>query len=239
MSDAATGTLDNPDRGGFVSFLAEAVRHLLGPRMRLPAGLTLVILTFSNIVILFNIPEAGDVPSYSFLAAAFVRIGGILVLSVAILRTLAPGERYPWQPDGAFWLYAFSLIASFGIASLVGSLVGSPETLSGIVLRNVLLTAVMTPVAPWAVGIAVATPLGWNPARFLRDFGRWLPHLVAWTLILVTPMAILHAVIDMHLIDGVGDWFWPLALFDGPLSAVMALLGLGLNAEAYRRVAQR
>src|SRR3546814_2010300 len=117
--------------------------------MRLPAGLLLVILTLSNIVILFNIPEAGAVPSYAFLAAAFVRIGGILVLSVAILRILAPGGRYPWQPDGAFWLYALSLIASFGIASLVSGLIDSPETLSGIVLRNILLTVALAPLAPW------------------------------------------------------------------------------------------
>src|SRR3546814_3029227 len=118
-------------------------------------------------------------------------------------------------------------------------LIDSPETLSGIVLRNILLTVALAPLAPWAVGIAVATPLGWNPARFLRDFGRWLPHFVAWTLILVAPMAVLHAIIDLLLIDGAGDWFWPLELFDGPLSTVMALLGLGLNAEAYRPVAQR
>src|SRR3546814_2087762 len=52
-------------------------------------------------------------------------------------------------------------------------LIDSPETLSGIVLRNILLTVALAPLAPWAVGIAVATPLGWNPARFLRDFGRW------------------------------------------------------------------
>src|SRR3546814_12766863 len=91
----------------------------------------------------------------------------------------------PWQPDGAFWLYALSLIASFGIASLVSGLIDSPETLSGIVLRNILLTVALAPLAPWAVGIAVATPLGWNPARFLSDLGRWLPHLVGWTLNLV------------------------------------------------------
>jgi len=32
--------------------------------------------------------------------------------------------------------------------------------------------------------------------------------------------------------------FWPAALFDGVLSTLMALIGLGLNAAAYRRVAR-
>src|SRR3546814_20201630 len=100
--------------------------------MRLPAGLLLVILTLSNIVILFNIPEAGAVPSYAFLAAAFVRIGGILVLSVAILRILAPGGRYPWQPAVAFWLSALSLFATFVLASLVTVLIDSPAPLPAI-----------------------------------------------------------------------------------------------------------
>ena len=238
MRNAATEIRDNADGGGFAAFLTDAVGRLFDPEMRLPAALTLVILTFSNIIILFNIPEENGVPSYAFLAAAFVRIGGILVLGVAILRILVGSERYPWRPDGAFFLYAVSLIATFGVASLITGLIDSPETLSGITQRNVLLTLVLSPFAPWAVGIAVATPLGWNPARFLRDFGRWLPPLLVWTLLLVTPMGILHAVIDLHLIDGAGEWFWPLSLFDGVLSTVMALLALGLNAEAYRRVAR-
>src|SRR3546814_14816804 len=122
---------------------------------------------------------------------------------------------------------------------MVSGLIDSPETLSGIVLRNILLTVALAPLAPWAVGIAVATPLGWNPARFLRDFGRWLPHLVAWTLIPVAPMAVLHAIIDLLLIDGAGDWFWPLALFDGPLRTVIAFLCLGLPSQPFTRFAPR
>jgi hypothetical protein len=238
MNNAAAETLDHPGGRGFAAFLSEAARHLFNPGMRLPAALLLVVATISNIVILFNLPEEGAVPSFAFLAAAFVRVGGILVLGVAILRILAASERYPWRPDGAFWLYALSLIVSFGIASLITDLAGSSETISGIAVRNVLLTLVLSPFAPWMVGIAAATPLGWNPARFLHDFGRWLPPLLVWTLLLVTPMGILHAVIDLHLIKRAGEWFWPLALFDGVLSTAMVLLAFALNAEAYRRVAR-
>ncbi|WP_324749188.1 hypothetical protein SH591_11190 [Sphingomonas sp. LY54] len=237
MRDAAA-TLDDPARGGWFGFLSHACKSLVDPRLRLPAGLLLVVLTFSNIIILFNVPQEGATPSFAFLAAAFARVGGLLVLAVAILRILAASERHPWRPDGAFFLYAASLIVSFGVAALITGLAGEPDAFSTILLRNVLLTAFLAPLAPWVVGIAAATPLGWNPARFLRGFGRWLPPLLAWTLLLVTPMGILHAVIDLHLVKGAGEWFWPLSLFDGALSAVMALLGLGLNVEAYRRVAR-
>ena len=237
MSDAAA-TLDDPARRGWSDFLSRACKSLLDPRLRLPAALLLVVLTCSNIVILFNLPEEGARPSLAFLAAAFVRIGGLLVLAVAILRILAVSERHPWRPDGAFFLYAASLIASFGVAALITALAGEPDALSTIVVRNVLLTSILAPFAPWIVGIAAAVPLGWNPTGFLRGFGRWLPPLLAWTLLLVTPMGILHALIDLHLLKGAGAWFWPLALFDGALSAAMALLGLALNAEAYRRVAR-
>lgn len=236
MSDAAA-TLDDPPRGGS-AFLSRACKSLLDPRLRLPAALLLVVLTCSNIIVLFNLPEEGARPSLAFLAAAFVRVGGLLVLAVAILRILTGSERHPWRPDGAFFLYAASLIVTFGVAALITALAGDPDALSTIVLRNVLLTAFLAPFAPWIVGIAAAVPLGWNPARFLRGFGRWLPPLLAWTLLLVTPMGILHALIDLHLLKGAGAWFWPLSLFDGALSAVLALLGLALNAEAYRRVAR-
>lgn len=239
MSNGAAETADHADGKGLAAFLSQTVRRLLDPKMRLPAGLLLAILTFSNIVILLNVQEGGAVPSYAFLAAAFVRVGGILVLGVAILRILADSERYPWRPDDAFWLYAASLIVTFGVAALLGDLVGSPDKFANIVLRNVLLTLVLAPFAPWIVGIAAATPLGWDPARFLRDFRRWLPPLLAWTLLLVTPMGILHAVIDLHLLEGATEWFWPLVMFDGALSTLLALISLGLNVEAYRRVARR
>src|SRR3546814_15759694 len=103
-------------------------------------------------------------------------------------------------------------------------LIDSPETLAGIVLRNILLTVALASLAPWAVGIAVATPLGWHPARFLRDFGCWLPHSGAWPLILVAPMAVPPAIFQLLLLDGACDWFCPLALLDGPLRTVVTFL---------------
>jgi hypothetical protein len=77
-----------------------------------------------------------------------------------------------------------------------------------------------------------------SPAPWLRGLRRWLPHFLFWTLAVSTPLAVLHAAIDTAVITTARDWFWPLLLFDGPLSTVMALFGLALIAAAYRRVAR-
>jgi hypothetical protein len=172
-----------------------------------------------------------------FFAAAFVRIAGILILSSAILRIGAPSERPAWRLDGGFWLYSLAVIASIGLAAAETVLLGDSTDPAGLALRNALSTLILGPFATWFVGMNVAKPLGWQPRRFMRLFGRWLPPLVIWSLLLITPMGVLHALIDIRLIAGVGELFWPLALFDGALSAVIALTGFGLNLAAYRRVA--
>ena len=68
-------------------------------------------------------------------------------------------------------------------------------------------------------------------------FRHWLPHYLVWSLLLVTPLGLAHGLIDLRLVAGAGEGFWPLALVDGPLSTLLALVGLGLGAAAYRRVA--
>jgi hypothetical protein len=97
---------------------------------------------------------------------------------------------------------------------------------------------ILSPFVVWFVALAAAKPLAWNPGPWLRGLGRWWPMAIFWTLLLVTPMAVLHAWIDTRLIEGVGELFWPLALFDGALSTAMALIALAINAAAYRRVAE-
>jgi hypothetical protein len=223
---------------GFIRFVSEAASIVLRRPMLVPALLLLVVLTGSNIVILLNLPtEKGSLPPWPFLIAAFVRIGGVLVLSSAILRIGAPSERPPWRLDAGFLLYSVAILASLGLALGAASLLGNPTDPAGLALRSAISTIVMAPFAPWIVGMNVAKPLGWNPTRFMRAFRRWLPPLLLWSLLLITPMGVLHAMIDVRLIAGVGELFWPLALFDGALSTVLALTGFALNLAAYRRVA--
>lgn len=224
-------------QGGFLGFVGEAASAIFRHPVLVPALLLLVVLTGSNIVVLLNLPQPGSPPPAPFLLAAVVRIAGLIYLSSVILRLGAPSERPAWRPDAGFWLYALGIVASIALSAGIGILLGKDTDPAGLALKNVVSTLFLAPFAVWFVGMTVARPLGWRPGRFMRDFGRWLPPLLIWSLVLITPIAVLHAVIDLRLIEGVGELFWPLALFDGALSTVIALIGFGLNLAAYRRVA--
>ena len=224
------------DRGNAGSLFGEAIA-LTGRRpLLLPALLLLLLLTASNIVVLRNLPAEGGTPPLAFLLAAIVRVAGVIYLAVVILRTLVRSDRPRWLPDGALWLYGLTFVIGVAVQAAVGLAIGDLSGVAGLLLTNVMVTLLLSPLIAWFVAIAVARPLAWRPSPWLQDFRRWLPALLLWTLLLVTPLAVLHAWIDRRLIEGVGDMFWPLALFDGALSTLLATTGLALNAAAYRRV---
>jgi hypothetical protein len=237
MDNAAHGEAGDPPAQGFVAFLKAALLPVFRRELLVPAAILLILLTFSNVLILSNMPSRGSSPPLAFMIAAFVRVAGLLVLAVGILRILTGSSRPRWLPDGGFWLYVLTFLASAAASGVVARLLGRADAVS-LLLNNVLVTLLLAPLVVWFVAIAVAKPLAWTPGPWLRDLRAWLPQLLVWTLLLVTPMAVLHASIDLRLIAGAGQAFWPLALFDGALSTLMALVGLGLNAAAYRRVAR-
>lgn len=221
-----------------MSFLREALALLATPRLLAPALALMVLLTASNIVVASNVPAPGEKLGPAFAVAAFVRVAGILVLVVAILRTMTGSSRPRFRPDAGFWLYALSFVVAAAVTIAVRRITGEDDSLPTIAVANVLSALVMAPVAVWFGALAVERPVPWNPAPWLRGPGRWLPHFLFWTLAVSTPLAVLHATIDRSVITTARDWFWPLLLFDGPLSTVMALFGLALVAAAYRRVAR-
>lgn len=224
-----------------LAFLREALGRLFSRPVLVPALLLVALLTATNIVVARNAPQpgAGTFPPL-FIVAAAVRIAGLLVLTVGIARILAGSPRPRWRPDGGFWLFVLGTILVFVLSALIqlaiggGSRVGAATLFSG-----ALLTLIASPFYPWLVALAAEAPLAWRPGPWLRDMRAWLPHLVFWSLLLVSPLGFAHAAIDDAVIRGVGDWFWPAMLFDGPLSAVVLLIGLALNNAAYRRVARR
>ena len=224
--------------GGAVRFLSEALGRLFARELLLPALLLATLLTFSNIYILMHMPKPGQGLPWQFLAGAAVRIGGLLLLEVGILRILTNSDRPRWRPDGALGLFALAAIAGMAISAAVGALVGDRTDPVAMLATNMLVTVALAPFAAWIVAIAVARPLAWRPSPYMRDFSRWLPYVILWSLLLVTPLAVLHGTLDAWLIRGAGDWFWPVALLDGPLSAFFGLIGFSLNAAAYRRVAE-
>jgi hypothetical protein len=223
----------------YLTFLREALAPLIGRRVIRPALALIVLLTASNIVILQNVPAPGaaTLPPL-FIAAAIARIGGLLVLMIAMIRILAGSPRSPWMPDGAFWLSCLATVAMFGLSAAIGQAVGDRTDPLGAAISGVLFTLVIAPISPWLVALAAERPLAWSPRPWLRRFGTWLGPLIVWAILLLTPLAYVHIVIDTAAVEGRLAYFWPAMLFDGPLSAVMALIGLGLNNAAYRRVAR-
>jgi len=223
---------------GVFGFLREALASLRNSRLLLPALLLTVLLTASNIVILGNAPAPGGAPPPAFVLAACVRIGGLLLLAVTILRVLTGSGRRLYMPDAAFWLYVLTGVAGFAVAAALALVAGDrADPVVGAVV-GLAMIAISAPFAAWFTAIAVERPLALNPAPWMRGMGRWLGPLLVWSVLVVLPLGQLHAAIDLHLIRGAGDSFWPLALFDGPLSAVLAIFSFALAATAYRRVAR-
>jgi hypothetical protein len=226
-------------RPGLAAFLTDALRPLLSRRLLLPILLLVVLLTLSNIVILLNRPVPEQLPPWPFVAAAVARVGGLFLATVAILRLLTGSARPAWRPDGAFWFYAATLLLFMAATVAVEVAAGGGRGPAAAVVRGVLVTVATAPLAAWFSAIAVERPLAWRPSPWLRNFGSWLPQLIFWGLLLATPLNVVHALLGDWLIAGAGRWFWRVALIDGPLSVVGAVLGFALAAEAYRRVASR
>lgn len=221
----------------YLTFLREALTALFERRVIGPALALVVLLTVSNIVILTNAPREGASP-IAFILAAIVRVLGLIWLQAAILRLVIGAGRSPYRPDGAFWLFLLIVFVELIASVALQRLAGLGEDVAALALSNVLTTIALAPLAAWSAAAAVERPLAWDPRPWLSGFARWLPQFIGWALLLITPIAVLHAMLDRWLIAGAGDWFWPVILFDGPLSTVIALLGLGLNAAAYAHVAQ-
>ncbi len=237
MTDSRTSEPTDAAGSGLVSFLVESVASLLRRRLILPALLLAVLLTSTNIVLARWFPAEGEASSWQFAAAALDRSAGLFVLGVAILRALNDSPRPLWRPDGAFWLYGVSLVAGFGIAIAAAALLGSREDAWSELVTGLIVIVASAPLAAWFTAIAVERPLAWRPGPWLSRFRSWLPHLIFWSVLILLPLGQIHAAAALRLIEG-GPWFWAVALVDGPLSVLLALIGLALASTAYRHVAR-
>lgn len=230
--------LSSASSGGPVGFLRDALLLLRDRRLVVPAVAMGLVLTFSNIVLLMNMPVRGELPSPVAIGAIAIRLIGLAYVGAALLRVLTRSERPTWRPDGAFWLYLLATLVGLAIGAFLANLMGDSREPLGLLARSVVVAIVMAPFSTWMTGMAAAVPLGWDPRRFMRRFGAWLPPLLLWALLIVTPIGVVHALIDFRLVEGVGSLFWPVALLDGAFSLVIVLVAFALNTVAYRRVAQ-
>jgi hypothetical protein len=92
--------------------------------------------------------------------------------------------------------------------------------------------------AAWFVAAAVESPLAWKPMPWLANFGAWLLPVLVWSLLLVFPIIVVHALLTVRIGGMPLGASWWLILTDAALSTLGALLSLALGLAAYRRVAK-
>jgi hypothetical protein len=219
-----------PDLAGF---LGDSLGRIRDSRWLPIALLLFVFLGGTNAALALLKPAPEAPPGTLFAVAALVRLVAAVAIAVAALRIAAGSPRRPWMPDGAFWLYFLLGLPGIAVAAFLAWLGRDLPLLERILMMEFGAIALLTPFAVWFVAIAVERPLAVVP-RF-RRIGGWLPALLLWSLLLVAPLASLHAWLSQQMLDSVGTGdFWPLAMADAATTAVLVLLGLALRLTAYR-----
>jgi hypothetical protein len=218
-------------------FARQSMSELRRPHWLIFALIFFLFLGGTNAQLALHKPLAGEVPDPAFVAAAAIRIFALVVLSVAALRVSTGSPRRPWQPDGGFWLY-FALTVVALIVPAAGAFLARhlPE-LGRILVSEVLGIVLVLPLTVWTVAAAVERPLALAP-RF-ESMSRWLPPLLVLALLVVLPLAVLHAWNSMKMLLIAGqDGFWPLALLDAVVSTALVLAALAFKLTVYRSVAE-
>ncbi|HLL30011.1 MAG TPA: hypothetical protein VK403_03340 [Allosphingosinicella sp.] len=223
----------NPARPGLAGFLGDALGQLRDSRW-LPIGLLfLVFLGGTNAVLALLKPAPGAAPGALFAAAGLVRLAAAVSISVAALRIATGSPRRTWIPDGGFWLYFLLGLPGLAVTASVAWVGRDLPLLGRILAMEFAAVALLAPFAVWFVAVAVERPLAFVP-RF-RRIGAWLPALLLWSLLLVAPLAALHAWLSQRMLDLAGSGgFWPLAAADAVDSTLFVLLALALRVTAYR-----
>ena len=222
------------------AFVGSAVEQL-GDRRWRPLMLALfILLAGTQVALALAKPEPGQPPGAAFAVAGLVRGIGLVWLSVALLRVATDSARGRWAPDGGFWLYFLLSLLALGasaLAAMAGA--GLPE-LTRIFVVQLIAILLVSPLTVWMVAAAVERPLAASPAPWFGRLGEWLPSYLILALIVVVPLASLHARFSILLLDLAGDGarFWGLALLDGVLSTLIVLVTLALRLAAYRSVAR-
>jgi hypothetical protein len=218
---------------GLAEFLGASFAQMRDKRWLPIALLFLVFLGGTNAVLALLKPAPGAAPGALFAVTALVRLIAAVSIGVAALRIAAGSARRPWMPDGGFWLYFLLGLPGLALAAAIAWLGRDLPVLERILAMEFGAIALLTPFAVWFVAIALERPLALVP-RF-RRIGAWLPALLFWSLLLVAPLASLHAWLSQQMLDSVGTGaFWPTAIADAVATTFFVLLGLSLRVTAYR-----
>lgn len=223
-----------------VGAFARAVAvQIAAPDWRGLAILLFIVLAATNAVLALHKPGPGEAPGIVFAITGLVRALGLIWISVAMLRAATGSERGRWMPDAGFWLYFLLSLVAFGASAVAALLAQGLPEIGRVFLMQLIAAVLVSPFAPWTVAAAVERPLALSPRPWFRDIGDWLPPYLLLALVVAVPLAALHAALTMRLLTVVGGAsFWPIAIADGLLSTLVALVLLALRLTAYRSVAQ-
>ena len=182
-------------------------------------------------------PSPGAAPGAVFAITAAVRLLAAVSITVAALRIALGSVRPPWRPDGSFWMYLLLGLPGIGITATLAWLGRDLPGITRVLVMEFGAVVLLTPFAVWFAAIAVERPLAFVP-RFRRA-ATWYPPLLLWSLLLLAPLASLHAWLSQQMLEAVGaKGFWSLAAVDAITTTLLVLLGLALRVTAYR-VAQK
>ena len=226
-------------RAGAGAFLGSALAQLRDRRWLGMALLFLVFMGGTNVVLALTKPAEGTPPGLVFVLAGLVRVLALVWISIAALRLATGSPRRTWMPDGGFFLYLGISLLAFAAVALGGLVARDLPDLQRIVATQVIGLLLVAPLAVWTVAAAVERPLAISPAPRLRRLGLWLPPFLLWAVLLVLPLAVVHAGLSLHLLKWAGrDGFWPLAAADAAVSTLVVMITLALRVAAYRSVAR-
>ena len=213
--------------------LREVLAQLAAPQWRFPAILLFGFVALTTAGIAIDQAGEADRPGVLFALTGLVRLAAIWLLSVALLRIGAASERSTYVPDGAFWLHG--AVSFIPVAVAVVFQLALPRDWP---IGGAFANLATVPLAAWFVAAAVETPLAWNPMPWLRNFAVWLLPVFAWSLLLLFPIIVIHALLTVRM-DGMPlESIWWLILLDSGASTLGGLLSLALGLAAYRRVAK-
>jgi hypothetical protein len=226
-------------RTGAAGFLRGTLEQIRDPRWIGVALLFLVFMGGTNAVLALTKPDEGTAPGLAFVLAGLVRVVSLVWISVAALRLATGSRRRTWMPDGGFFLYLGISLLAFAAIGIGGLVARDLPELQRIVATQVIGLLLIAPLTVWTVAAAVERPLAISPAPRFRHLGRWLPSFLLWAVLLVLPLAILHAVTSLRLLEWAGQsGFWLLAAADALISTLLVMITLALRVTAYRSVAR-
>jgi hypothetical protein len=223
--------------GDDFAFLKEAVGSLFVPGLKLPFLLAIALHAGTTLLIVISLPTRQDPGHGPYLAAFATFVVVHAVLALAILRLLNASPRPAWKPDWSAGTYGLIVLGSVAVG-LFADWVVPPTAILSALANEIVSTAIIVPLAPWFVAVAVECPLAWRPGPWFARLRAWLPALLLWNFLILVPADAAYRI-------GFGGWMeqggtenWLFYPLDGFITAARTFLALALASVAYRRVAR-